>query len=123
MKNGPQLTISFDVAHRFENNRESQTMLDQRRDDFSGDCWAILKRLLNGEKLNSAKALMDGLSGHLPRRICDLREQGINVRDEWVEKNGNKHHHKDYFIDFNECERVKDRLIQGLRFDKIKKVA
>lgn len=116
----PQLTFNFDVTHRHENNKESQRILDEKRDDLSGDCWEILKRLLNGQKLNSASALMDGLSGHLPRRICDLREQGIHVSDEWVEKNGKKHHHKDYFIDFNEVERVKDALINGLRFEKKK---
>lgn len=120
---GPQLTISFDVTHPKENNRESQKILDERRDEFSCDCWEILRCLLKGQKLNSVNALKDGLSGHLPRRICDLREQGILVRDEWVEQNGRKHHHKDYFIDFNEAERVKNALIEGMRFQKRKTAA
>lgn len=117
---GPQLTISFDVTHRHENNRESQKVLEQHRDDFSGDCWEILKRLLRGEKLTVLEMTIQRVTSHLPRRILDLKEQGITIRDQWVEMNGRKHHHKEYFMDFNEVERVMGILVQGLSFQKKK---
>ena len=116
----PQLTISFDVAHRKENNRESQNILDQRRDDFSGDCWEILQRLMRGEVLTVKDMMIADVTCHLPRRILDLKEQGVNVNDRWVEVNGKKHHHKEWWMDFNEKERIMERLIQGLRFEKKK---
>ena len=64
--------------------------------------------------------MIEEVTCHLPRRILDLKEQGIKVSDRWVEMNGKKHHHKEYFIDFNEAERVKNALINGLRFQKRK---
>lgn len=115
-----KLKISFDVTHRFENNRESQTILDKRRDDFIGNCWEILKRLLKGEKLTVMQMMVAGVTCHLPRRILDLKEHGIIIHDRWVEMNGKVHHHKEWWMDFNEKERVMERLVTGLRFEKKK---
>lgn len=122
-RNTHQLTISFDPVHRRENNRASQTILDEKRGDLNESCWKVFKELMLGKFLNAGQALLDGLSGHLPRRIGDLREAGILIRDRWVEQNGKKHHHKEYWIDFNERERVMARLMEGMRFEKRKKAA
>lgn len=116
----PQLTISFDVTHRFENNRESQAMLDIKRDDFSGDCWVILKRLMQGECLTVRQMMIENVTCHLPRRILDLKEQGINISDRWVEQNGKAHHHKEYFMEPAEIARVTQIILQGLKFEKRK---
>lgn len=88
---GAQLSITF-TSHRFENNPISQAHLDANREKFGHDCFKILQRLINREKLTVKGAMLEGLSGHLPRRIADLKEYGFDISTEPVLVNGRKSH-------------------------------
>ena len=92
-----QLTISFDT-HSAENNGLSQKHLDENKENFSDDCFAVLKELTSGRELTVRNAVLSGLTNSLPRRIKDLRDHnGICISDEWVyDSNGKKSHMKWY---------------------------
>lgn len=81
-----QQTFDFTpVVHQYENNAESQQILDNYRVHFTDQCAAIYPYLMRGGKLTSHTALL-GIRhngelvqiGHLPRRIADLK--ALNVR-------------------------------------------
>ena len=118
-----QLTISFSPVHRFENNRESQAILESKREDLAEDCWEILKRLLKGQRLRVLEMAIQRVSGHLPRRICDLREQGIDIQMDMVVPEDGRRKIGEYWMKTEEINRVMMALIEGLRFEKKKKAA
>ncbi len=74
-----QTHLTFPI-HERENNEESQAHLDDNRQHFSNQCRQVYEWLKTGKTLTCKEAmnLMDIY--HLPRRICDLREGGINIQ-------------------------------------------
>jgi hypothetical protein len=84
------------TVHSVENNQESQSILDEHKPKFSHQCKAIYYHFMNGGKLTSHSALQ-GIRyegklvqiGHLPRRIADLKENGVmlsfTLRDSFKE--------------------------------------
>jgi len=90
-----QFQLDFTV-HSVENNSESQSILNEHKKKFSHQCKAIFDYLMRGGKLTSHSALQgiryeDKLVqiGHLPRRIADLKENGVmlsfTLRDSFKE--------------------------------------
>jgi len=69
-----QLTI-----HLTENNARSQAELDAFREQFIDSTWKVLTELLKGRVLTVRGAIIENLSGHLPRRIKDITSNGIRV--------------------------------------------
>lgn len=86
-------TLVIDSNH-IENNMESQEYLNDNIDKFNNQCRIVLKALLRGEKLTCATALIKYSIGHLPRRICTLRQFGVEVLDR--RKSGG---FKEYYLD------------------------
>lgn len=78
-----QLSISFEVTHKRENNPLSEEHLNAHRDKFSKGCFKVLMKLVNGERLTVKGAVLNGLSNSLPRRLKDLKAFGIYISDEW----------------------------------------
>lgn len=76
-----QLAIDFTV-HRLENNAGSQMHLDANRAKFNAKCREVYRRLMAGERLTVLACANDGIAS-LPRRILDLRKQGVAISDEW----------------------------------------
>lgn len=77
-------TNIFEV-HRFENNPESQINLDKRRSDFSDKCKTVFDWLIEGMEITVLWAANNSVSS-LPRRIMDLRKNGVLISDRWDEK-------------------------------------
>jgi hypothetical protein len=93
------------LIHQHENNAASQAQLELRRDDFNEQCWEVLTRMLNGEKLSSKSAINTGI-GDIRRRAKDLIDhKGIPVRREWATENGVRQPYKWYYIEAD--DRVK----------------
>ena len=75
-----QTTITFPV-HSRENNARSQAHLDSNRKRFSNQCQLVYDWLMTGKTLTRKEAMNLLDIRHLPRRIADLREAGIDVKD------------------------------------------
>lgn len=82
--NQPQLDFT---PHRQENNAESQRHLDANRWHFNKKCAEVYRRLMACERLTVLDCANQGIAS-LPRRIKDLKEQGVCVSDVW--ENGAK---------------------------------
>ena len=81
---GTQAEIDFTI-HARENNPESQMILDANRPLFSNQCKKVYEALLRGEKLTTGIALLNYQIGDLRARIRDIRNSGIDVKDEYIE--------------------------------------
>ena len=89
--------MQLTFIHSFENNRESQSHLEDRAEHFEGQCKTVLKLLRSGVRLSVYDAIVVHGISSLPRRIKDLRDGGIVIHDEWVYVDG-KRSYKEYFI-------------------------
>lgn len=112
----PQLSINFDPVHRYENNPESQAMLDAHRDVFTRECWVVLKRMLEGEVITMKSAINSGISD-IRRRSKDLIDDyKIPVQREFIEVDGVKTRRKKYYIKPVDIPIVMMKIINGLVF-------
>ncbi len=119
-----QLTISFDAVHRWENNPRSQAILNERRDDFNEDCWEILRQVfLKGEVITNYELEKRNLTRSPTSRISDLGKYGITIEREMRKPAGSEIKIMHYWMSKEEVARVMMALIDGLRFEKRKKVA
>jgi thymidylate synthase len=84
--------------HEHENNPESQDNLDKNKKHFSKQCKKVLELLLQGKRLTVKSAISNYDIWSLPRRILDLRENGVNICDEWVEDKHGESKIKQYFL-------------------------
>lgn len=89
--NQPHLTV-----HPKENNSESQTNLDENRKKFNKQCQFVLDIFKSGKRLTRRGAYDYGIAS-LERRVKDLRENGIEIKTEWVQIDG-RNSHKEYFL-------------------------
>lgn len=96
MNQQQQQQLSFDFLHRRENNQESQDNLTRQASNLNKQCHQVLSILQTGERLTSWSAMVRYHIGHLPRRILDLKEKGIEIHDQWIENDGSRY--KEYFI-------------------------
>lgn len=74
----------FEV-HRFENSAESQINLDTNRSHFNHKCTVVFNWLMQGEQLTALWAANNSVSS-LPRRILDLKQNGVLISDKWVDR-------------------------------------
>lgn len=88
--------LDFDFSARVENNQESNANLHKQAARFSRQCEKLYELLKAGVRMTCADALVKHGIGHLPRRVKDLRDAGINVLDEWIEKSGSRF--KEYYL-------------------------
>lgn len=107
-----QLAIVWNPVHTQENNSASQANLNFRREDFNEQCWVVLKRMLDGEKITMKTGLDSGI-GDIRRRAKDLIDgKGIPVQRDWAEdEKGKKLKHKWYYIKPEDRLTVAKRII------------
>jgi len=92
-----QLQIDFSTLSHQENNIESQRHFDENKDKFSKQCKIVYEALLRGERLTTAKALIEYGIGDLRRRIKDLKDiWSVPIQSKYIEGN-----YKEYFININ----------------------
>lgn len=78
-----QLEISFSVLTP-QNNRESETILIENEKRLSRQCRVLYEALLRGERLTTTDGILKYGIGDLRRRIKDLRDSGIEVKDKLI---------------------------------------
>lgn len=69
-------------VHANENNRESQSNLDECRVKFNRKCMTVFNWLMEGKELTALWAANNWVAS-LPRRILDLKEGGVLISDRW----------------------------------------
>jgi hypothetical protein len=110
-----QLAFDFNAVHQFENNSNNQSHLEMKREDFNEQCWTVLKRMLEGERLSYLTAINTGI-GDIRRRAKDLIDSyGIPVKREWDVKDGEKQDYKVYYIAPEDRESVMKRIIDWMK--------
>lgn len=72
----------FDT-HQTENNPASQQHLDENRTHFNKQCQKVYNMLMDKEILTVRNALINDNIHSLPRRILDLKKQGVMISDDW----------------------------------------
>lgn len=93
--NASQIPIDFSILAHRENNPGSQAHFEENKVKFSNQCRIVYEALLRGERLTTAKALLQYGVGDLRRRIKDLKDTwGVPVKDKYVENN-----FKEFFLE------------------------
>lgn len=77
------------LVHQHENNLESETHLEKNKKHFSAQCLKVCELLLIGKRLTTMNAPSYGILS-LPRRILDLKENGVFFDERWIDKGGTK---------------------------------
>lgn len=85
-----QLNIFEQVVHIRENNSESEENLASNYKKFSNQCKKVFDLLFNGKRLTTETALINHRIFSLPRRLLDLKKEGVMISDEWRKDEGVK---------------------------------
>lgn len=84
--------------HHQENNQESQGHLEENEEKFSAQCIKLLKLFKGGLRLTVIGAQAHGIHS-LPRRVLDLKESGVVVKDGWLRDGNGKRTVKEYWME------------------------
>lgn len=87
----------FNFTHRAENNSESNEHLRQNHKRFDNQCQKVLRWLKQGGTLTYDRANELYRIKHLPRRISDLKFNGIPVKSRWIHAGGTRV--KEYYLE------------------------
>jgi hypothetical protein len=85
--------LALDFTHRQENNYQSRKHLEENRERFSAQCQQVYDLLRSGMRLTVLSAITEYGISSLPRRILDLKEAGVEIRDRWIDRK-----YKEWFI-------------------------
>lgn len=69
--------------HVRENNPESQEHLNNNKGDFSKQCSRVYSFLMSGIELTTEEAMLKYKIKSLPRRLLDLKTNGVQFHDRW----------------------------------------
>lgn len=85
-------------THLHENNKESQSHLEESEQHFSDQCLKVLELLNKGIRLSVMEAVKHNILS-LPRRLKDLRDRnGItDIKEEWVKNADGKRLYKIWY--------------------------
>ncbi len=92
MKLVNQIEFNFSVLVP-QNNKTSEDILVANEKHLSKQCKILFEALKRGERLTTTDGLLKYGIGDLRRRIKDLRDNGIQVRDRLIENR-----YKEYFL-------------------------
>lgn len=103
-------------THLQENNKESQTHLEENEQKFSQQCLKVMELLNQGKRLTVVNAITFGISS-LPRRIMDLRERnGITtIKDQWIKDTNGKRLYKEWWIEITKRPTKKAVIEKALK--------
>lgn len=90
-------------VHQKENNRESQSHLEENYEKFSEQCKKVYAILKSGIRLTVKKAVTEYGINSLPRRLKDLKDKcGVTtIEDRWLKDANGKNTVKEWFIETN----------------------
>lgn len=86
--------LNFQFYNHTENKIENQEHFQENKKEFSKQCQIVYDALMRGERLTTAKALIQYGVGDLRRRVKDLKDiWNIPVKDQYVQGK-----FKEYFL-------------------------
>jgi hypothetical protein len=103
--------------HARENNQESEDFLNENHERLSKQATYVLKLLKRGERLTVPKALGLGIMS-LPRRIMDLKESGIEIKDTWLKDSNGKRIMKEWFIEIPKQPTKSELIANTIKISK-----
>ena len=86
-------------THQRENNPESEQHLQENQKKFSRQCLKVLQLLYQGKRLTTIIAPSYGILS-LPRRIKDLKDNGVHIDEKWLTDENGKRTIKEWFMNF-----------------------
>lgn len=92
-RNFSNMQAELNFCDRRENNLESQSILEANKDMINKCCAKVLELLKEGHHLTVRDAIVYHNISSLPRRIKDLREHGIVIKDRLIDGR-----YKEYFL-------------------------
>lgn len=98
-------------THQRENNDESEKHLQENQKKFSKQCLKVWELLRQGKRLTTMNAPNYGILS-LPRRVADLRENGVHIDDQWLYDSDGKRTIKEWFINFKTHRETKKSLTE-----------
>jgi DNA modification methylase len=111
----------IDWTQRTENNLESQRILYENKDKINRQCRIVLDALLRGERLTVRDAMLRLQIGDLRRRCADLREHGIAVKSNLLEKRFKEYYLRNMDINLIKPNPDNPRLIKDEKFKQLVK--
>jgi hypothetical protein len=85
--------IEIDFVHKRENNSHSEQILNDNKERLNSQCKLILGLLQGGIVLTVRDAMIKYGIGDLRRRVCDLKEKGIDIKSRLIDGR-----FKEYFL-------------------------
>lgn len=98
-------------THQRENNPESEQHLQENQKKFSRQCLKVLELLYQGKKLTTYSAPGYGILS-LPRRILDLKENGVKIDEHWLTDKEGKRTVKEWFLNFKTDRQTKEKITE-----------
>lgn len=93
------MTKDRTITHQRENNAESEQHLQENQKKFSKQCLKVLELLYQGKRLTTYSAPSYGILS-LPRRILDLKENGVQIAERWLTDENGKRTVKEWYMNF-----------------------
>lgn len=82
-----QLEIDWDnIVHDKENNRHSQGILEEQYERLNKNCKVLYNALQSGGKWTGKRIINELDMTEYRRRIADLREAGVKIEENVLEK-------------------------------------
>jgi len=97
-------------THQRENNEASEQHLQENQKKFSKQCLKVLELLYQGKKLTTYSAPGYGILS-LPRRILDLKENGVDIGDRWLYDSEGKRTVKEWYLNIK-TDRTKKNVTE-----------
>lgn len=98
--------MTFEIHDR-ENNKESEQHLKENHKKFSNQCLKVLELLRQGKRLTNLNAHSYGILS-LPRRILDIKVNGIHIDDQWLYDSEGKRTIKEWYLNFQTDQQKKE---------------
>ena len=81
------------IANHRENNSHSEALLNDNYERLNKQCKKVYDLLKSGHSLTVRGAVVDHNINSLPRRILDLKQAGIEIRDRIINRK-----YKEYYL-------------------------
>ena len=119
------MTKDRTTTHQRENNAESEQHLQENQKKFSKQCLKVLELLYQGKRLTTYSAPGYGILS-LPRRILDLKENGVEIAERWLTDENGKRTVKEWYMNFKTpskkeiTEKFQKEIDKGKPLEQIK---
>lgn len=95
-------------THQHENNSSSQSHLNENKKHFNKQCEKVYDILMSGTELSVLSAITEERIHSLPRRLLDLKNQGVSISERWNDQISPKT--KVWFMNGNDMKKNSEKF-------------